>query len=39
MIDNDRKEYERIVMLGCGFIIAAVGLVVFIIRTIIKLWA
>jgi hypothetical protein len=39
MLDTERREYERIVIIGCGFIIAAVGLVVFIISTLIKLWA
>jgi hypothetical protein len=39
MLDTERKEYERIVHIGCGLLVAAVGLVVFIISTLVKLWA
>jgi hypothetical protein len=38
MLDNDRKEYERIVYIGCGLLIAAVAAVVYIISLLAK-WA
>jgi hypothetical protein len=38
MIDNDRKEYERIVYIGCGLLIAAVAAVVYVISLLAK-WA
>jgi hypothetical protein len=37
MIDNDRKEYERIVYIGCGLLIAAVAAVVYIISLLARL--
>jgi hypothetical protein len=38
MLDNDRKEYERIVYIGCGLLIAAVAAVVYVISLLAK-WA
>jgi len=38
MLDTDRKEYERIVYIGCGLLIAAVAAVVYII-SLLATWA
>ncbi len=35
MLDNDRKEYERIVYMGCGLLIAAVAAVVYVISLLV----
>lgn len=35
MIDNERKEYERIIYTGCGLLIAAAAAVVYVISLLV----
>lgn len=35
MLDTERKEYERIVYIGCGLLIAAAAAVVYVISLLV----
>ena len=37
MLDTERKEYERIAMIGCGLLIAAAAAVIYIISLLVRL--